>query len=237
MYTGTLYEYTVLTSLARLSFTLTRTTRGAGDLGIDLTGTWSLPSRPYPLRVLVQCKALAKKLGPQHVRELEGAFIGAPVGYRGEGVIGVLAGTAAATKGVREALSRSRWPLVWICVDGLRHGGKVRQMLWNERAVELGLEGIGVSVKRGGKSGTEGEVVLLWNGVPVPAAVEDGALEADLKVLEERTVAAGEFSSDVEEEDAASVSEEAESMPETKPAKKRGRPRKVKDSLAEVDAS
>ncbi|KDN45583.1 hypothetical protein K437DRAFT_218340, partial [Tilletiaria anomala UBC 951] len=53
---------------------------GAGDKGIDLKGWWKLPSRESSsaqaenVRVLVQCKAEAKKLGPRTLRELEGSM-------------------------------------------------------------------------------------------------------------------------------------------------------------------
>ena len=58
-------------------------TGGAGDKGIDLLGWWRLPKSPQrqrpPLetanfRVIVQCKAESKKLGPRHLRELEGSM-------------------------------------------------------------------------------------------------------------------------------------------------------------------
>ncbi|KAI5296601.1 hypothetical protein KEM55_005760, partial [Ascosphaera atra] len=73
----------------------------------------TVPALPHPLRVLVQCKALNKKVGPNFIRELEGTFTGAPVGWRGEGVFGILASTREATRGVRDAMAKSRFPLMW----------------------------------------------------------------------------------------------------------------------------
>jgi len=45
------------------------------DYGIDLLGTWSVPSALQPLKVLIQCKAFARKIEPSQARELEGAFV------------------------------------------------------------------------------------------------------------------------------------------------------------------
>src|SRR6266480_4757653 len=112
VYVGTHYEYLVQSALTRLNFTLTRTGSG-NDHGIDLLGHWHVPSLPAsaPMRVLLQCKARSAPLGPSHVRELEGAFAGAPAGWRGEGVLGLLVANREATRGMREALGRSGLPL------------------------------------------------------------------------------------------------------------------------------
>jgi hypothetical protein len=57
---------------------------GAGDGGVDLRGWWSVPKlgssststsgEGRRLRVLGQCKAERKALGPRIVRELEGVM-------------------------------------------------------------------------------------------------------------------------------------------------------------------
>lgn len=54
---------------------------GAGDGGVDLRGWWTVPklgstsmSEGRRLRVLGQCKAERKALGPRTVRELEGVM-------------------------------------------------------------------------------------------------------------------------------------------------------------------
>jgi hypothetical protein len=53
---------------------------GAGDGGVDLRGWWTIPrtagseSTSRRLRVLGQCKAERKALGPRIVRELEGVM-------------------------------------------------------------------------------------------------------------------------------------------------------------------
>ena len=161
-YVGTRYEYTVHTAFQRLGFALKRV-GGRSDYGVDLLGTWSLPSAPLPLKVLIQCKSYAGKGGgmPAHVRELEGAFVGAPHSWRGSGVLGLLVGTKAATKGAREALGRSRWPMGYVLCTS---DGKIMQMLWNRRAEHEGLEGIGVELKYAGGDRSQKEVILTWKG-------------------------------------------------------------------------
>lgn len=116
----------------------------------------------------MQCKALKAKTSPETIRELEGIFAGAPVGWRGENVIGVLCAKREATRGVREAVRRSAAPVIWIMVEDLGRGsGKVRQMLWNQRVSQLGAEGVGIGVKyllgAEGKE-VETEVGLTWKG-------------------------------------------------------------------------
>lgn len=160
VFVGTHYEYTVQTAFKRLGMSLKRI-GGASDYGIDLLGTWSLPSVSQPLKVLIQCKALARKVEPSQARELEGAFVGAPTGWRGSGVLGLLVSQKSATKGVREALGRSRWPMGYVLCGS---DGKILQMIWNRRAEEEGLEGVVVGLKYEGGDRTKREVVLTFKG-------------------------------------------------------------------------
>lgn len=140
---------------------------GRSDHGIDLLGTWALPSSSHPLKVLVQCKALANKISPAQARELEGSFVGAPPGWRGDGVLALLVAPLSATKGVREALGRSRWPMGYVACSP---EGRIMQMLWNRRAEEEGLEGVGVGLKYGGGDATQKEVYLTWKGEPIQSS-------------------------------------------------------------------
>ncbi|CZT43628.1 uncharacterized protein RSE6_03689 [Rhynchosporium secalis] len=159
-YVGTHYEYTTQIALERLGMSLKRI-GGKSDYGIDLLGTWSLPSVNEPLKVLIQCKAFARKIEPAQARELEGAFVGAPMGWRGAGVLGLLVSQKAATKGVREALGRSRWPMGYVlCTPE----GKTLQMVWNRKAEQEGLAGVAVGLKYAGGDATQKEVVLTWKG-------------------------------------------------------------------------
>ncbi|KAI0150455.1 hypothetical protein GGR57DRAFT_197474 [Xylariaceae sp. FL1272] len=175
VYHGTRYEYTVASTLHSLGFDLRRV-GGKSDKGIDLLGTWSLPSTPehLPLRVLLQCKAYTKRtgeakkvgrLGPQHVRELEGTYQNGPSGWRGSGVLGLLVGPCHASKGVRETLAHSRWPLGYISCS---IEGAIEQFLWNAKASQEGLEQLGVAPRLvdGDHHGQTASLVLTWSGRP-----------------------------------------------------------------------
>lgn len=164
VYVGTHYEYTVQYSLKRLGMSLKRI-GGRSDYGIDLLGTWSLPSLPRPMKVIAQCKAFSGKGGaggPANIRELEGAFVGAPLGWREPGVFGLHISPKSATKAVREALGRSRWPMGYVLCSS---DGKIMQMLWNRRAAEEGLEGVGVELKYFSEGDrNDKEIILSWKG-------------------------------------------------------------------------
>lgn len=162
-YVGTHYEYTVQAALKRLGMSSTRV-GGRSDYGIDLLGSWKVPSLQDPVKVLVQCKARASKATPAEIRELEGTFAGAPCGWNGPGVIALLISQREATKGVRDAMGRSRWPMGFgMC----SREGKITQMLWNRRAEEEGLVDLAVTLKYTA-SGTPDEIALLWKGQILP---------------------------------------------------------------------
>ncbi|KAJ5679187.1 hypothetical protein N7462_007431 [Penicillium macrosclerotiorum] len=187
VYVGTHYEYTVLQSLRRYALALHRI-GGRDDAGIDLVGTWHLPERQREraLRVLVQCKALKNKLGPNLVRELEGTFRQAPVGWRTGQTVGMLVSPREATKGVRDALARSRYPLFWMMVE---RDGTLKQALWNARAQELGLDLLGVETRYEAATvsadneseSLSKEVALTWDGSDIPdmSQVEQILLRAE----------------------------------------------------------
>ncbi|KAI1430242.1 hypothetical protein F5Y12DRAFT_12702 [Xylaria sp. FL1777] len=195
VFVGTQYEYSIASALRPLGFALRRI-GGQSDKGIDLLGTWSVPSAPkhLPLRVLLQCKVSSTKttrIGPQYIRELEGAYLGAPPGWRGSGVVGLLVAQRPATKGVRDALAHSRWPLGYVSCS---KDGVLEQMLWNRRAEEEGLEGMGVAARLSDEDrhGNAQRLVLTWKGRPYlpldtpPEAGPDDAepppeIEADAK--------------------------------------------------------
>ncbi|CEJ87002.1 hypothetical protein VHEMI04272 [[Torrubiella] hemipterigena] len=173
VYVGTHYEYTVADTLTKYGFSLQRV-GGASDYGIDLLGTWAVPPPDQAgganghgedtIRMIIQCKAGgSQRSGPQHIRELEGAFAGAPPGWRtsapGAGrVMALLVAERAATKGVQDALGRSKWPMGYVFCEG---NGSVRQILWNARATELGLEGVEIGTRH---VGGEKELVIMRQG-------------------------------------------------------------------------
>lgn len=163
LYVGTHYEYTVAEVLSKYGFYLRRI-GGHSDYGTDLLGTWTVPSSAERLRVLVQCKAISRKSAPNLIRELEGAFVGAPIGWRGSGVLGIFVTEKPATKGVRDSLARSKWPMVFICCT---RQGALGQMLWNRRAEEEGLETLGVGMKYH-ECSTSPELILTWKGEHFP---------------------------------------------------------------------
>ncbi|KAB2578031.1 Endonuclease TnsA /resolvase Hjc/tRNA endonuclease [Lasiodiplodia theobromae] len=221
VYVGTHYEYTVAATLKRFGFRLTRTGR-ASDFGIDLLGTWTLPisdghtkkkrkdADAHALRVLVQCKASNKILNPKNVRELEGAFTGAPALWREEDFLGLLATTQKATKGVMEALGRSRWPMGFLKVDP---DGRVEQFLWNASAKARGLEGLGVTLRYlVDEKSEDGEIkvdiALTWQGRPLPYVELEEEAEA-LPTLQMR-------SAELEEMVSEPVSEPVKERPKKK---------------------
>lgn len=167
VYVGTYYEYLTQSSLSRLGCTLLPT-GGSNDYGIDLLGTLRLPIPKHliSMKVIVQCKALASRGGPNLIRELEGAFNGTPHTFKGPSVLGLLVTQKPATKGMRDALGRSNWPMGCVTITA---EGRVIQMLWNRRAEEEGLEGVGVGIKYSTETGGDQEVVLLWKGGAIRA--------------------------------------------------------------------
>ncbi|KAJ5720530.1 uncharacterized protein N7483_008464 [Penicillium malachiteum] len=189
VYIGTHYEYTVLQSLRRYALALHRI-GGRDDAGIDLAGTWHLPEHvdSRALRVLVQCKAFKTKLGPNLVRELEGALRQAPVGWRTGQTVGVLVSPREATKGVRDALARSSFPLFWMMIE---RDGVLRQALWNSKAEEMGLGALGVEMRYAEVDGStesselKKKVELTWDGSDIP---DMESVELRLEREEERWV-------------------------------------------------
>ncbi|OLN95673.1 hypothetical protein CCHL11_04879 [Colletotrichum chlorophyti] len=162
VYVGTRYEYVVSSTLSRYGIRAVRV-GGASDFGIDLLGTWTLPSHKENLKVIFQCKGGSQRIGPSLVRELEGSFIGAPVGWRDDGVIAFLVSEKTASKGVRESLGRSRWPMGFISCS---RDGVVQQMLWNQRAEEEGLRGMGVTMRHSedAAGNDSSQIVLTYKG-------------------------------------------------------------------------
>lgn len=169
VYRGNHYEYTAAETLKRYNFTLQKTGR-SNDLGIDLVGTWHLPTEPHELRVLIQCKCSKPK--PSFVRELEGAYVGAPAGWKGDDVMALLVTRDPATQGVRNALQRSRLPMGFAQISELGH---MQQLMWNHAAQESRLTGMTVTnlykksagglVSSSADSGRlPGSISLLWMG-------------------------------------------------------------------------
>ncbi|KAL2036621.1 hypothetical protein N7G274_010647 [Stereocaulon virgatum] len=198
VHVGTSYEYLCAHTLPRLGFKNIVRTGGRSDRGIDLLGHWQIPASQFSasltrsIPVIVQCKALSRKPGPELIRELEGALSDPPVGWRGEETVGVLCAKRVATAGVRDAVRRCGRGVVWVMVEDLdegldavqgegqgvdgervcnvreRRGGRVKQILWNKRVREMVGESVGAGVKylpevRGRV--VETEICLMVDGV------------------------------------------------------------------------
>jgi len=161
---GTHFEYTVAAALSDYGFRLRRV-GGQSDLGIDLLGTWSVPSSPsHPLRVVLQCKAVTSPR-PHLLRELEGAFVGASPGWRGRDVLGFLVTNGAATDGMRSAMGRSRWPMG--CISCSRTG-HVQQIIWNRHVEAQGLQGTGIGLQYSPDVEGGQRLVLTFKGNHLP---------------------------------------------------------------------
>jgi hypothetical protein len=171
VYKGTHYEYTVMEALKQFGFHLHRTGK-SNDKGIDLLGHWRLPGKPYEIKVLVQCK-LSRGM-PATIRELEGAYAGAPSEWQGDNVLALLATSKNLTKGVLEGVQRSHSSLGALHIEP---DGLTRQFIWNSTAGERGLAGVGVTAKyeeapsQGtttpvASKGTIKTVALTWKGQP-----------------------------------------------------------------------
>jgi hypothetical protein len=97
--------------------------------------------------------------------------------------MGVVVTTQEATKGVRDAMGRSRLGVCYLMVE-MRQGedekwkGIVRQCLWNMRAGEIGLAGVeaGLRYLPTSEDGTvENELALNYKGKRLRSRNEMGA--------------------------------------------------------------
>ncbi|CAK3811514.1 unnamed protein product [Lecanosticta acicola] len=175
LHKGTVYEYTVQKELRTYGFSLQHRGR-TKDLGIDLIGSWKLPSAPGQLQVVIQCKA--GKNTSAHIRELEGTALNAPYSHRVKNKLALLISATKATTGVLEAMQRSQLPMAfaYISRDGLMH-----QFTTNVAAEEVSLNGLSqkvvyIPVSKGGilrKPRVKSAVQLLWEGKPWPGRFED----------------------------------------------------------------
>lgn len=131
------------------------------------------------------------------MRELEGSFRQSPGDKTtttsndnavGGGKVGILVSTREATKGVRDAMARSAYPLMWMMVE---RNGALQQALWNAKVEELGLGALGVEVQygadgSGSDSTTKGNIALTWDGEEIPDMNE---IQQDMAALESRWLA------------------------------------------------
>ncbi|KAH6577368.1 hypothetical protein BASA50_001343 [Batrachochytrium salamandrivorans] len=111
---GTHYEQQVKLTLESVGMHLARV-GGANDKGVDLRGTWQLHTQTNPFKVIVQCKAEQKPVGPSRVRELLGTLTA-----ESPGTVGVLVALNGFSPRAYDAANRGQ-P---ICLVGIGlHGG------------------------------------------------------------------------------------------------------------------
>lgn len=180
VYRGTRFEYVAQEALKTLGFDLLHK-GGGGDKGIDLLGTWTLPNTagsqqilppPSPLHVIVQCKSHTRVLGPGFVRELEGAVASAPSKYRNKNTIVVLISSREMGNGVRDYMENSTRGIIFMQMPEQAHGtrGSFKQIFWNDRATQLGLEGYGITERHNWNPTLnimEKDVAMTFMGLPV----------------------------------------------------------------------
>ena len=140
---GTAFEERSLRLLREhLSMSLARV-GGKSDGGIDLAGWWWLPhahahtSTPTPdpaqprrrLRVLAQCKAESKKMGPAYLRELEGVALRHQHAQPDRTLIAALISQSAFTKACLVAAQASPVPLMLLHLP--EEGEGLGTAIWN----------------------------------------------------------------------------------------------------------
>lgn len=139
---------------------------GRADRGIDLRGTWTIPSltnepsdKPRVFPVVVSCKATKGKSSPQYIRELEGA-----IGHASSNTIGIMATISHCTPGAKQQMLLSQRALAYCYTTPYANGGYISQFVWNKAAGVL-LQGLSASIRHTpGKEETGGRVVLTVNG-------------------------------------------------------------------------
>lgn len=183
-YIGDRYEYLVKDFLESYGFKLSKRGR-AGDQGIDLIGTWSVPDAPWELKVIIQCKAGKTQSRPDHVRALIGAYHNGPATHRGDHSVAFLVSACNAGPGTIEVLRRSESPMGYLWIDG---DGRMNQCILNQAAVNAGLGGLSVrevyvpTSKDHAQARAHRAVVFYWVERPWPGVSEDYYLPEEAQV-------------------------------------------------------
>ena len=228
VYKGTYYEYSVAHAVLPFGLVLKRV-GGAHDGGIDLWGRWwldfdsRLPARPSLAKksqqaageewvyVAAQCKGVGGKVSPALVRELEGALAVFKTQLRARDaskpVLGLLITTQPSTPGVRAALTKSEYPLGFVCVtfpsdttlQQAELTARVMQFNWNRAATKaLDLYRLGVVVQypafyspnvtaleaSDDRGKQQSRLALTLDGCPLTPYQEAPSLGPNLRVVE-----------------------------------------------------
>ncbi|KAF9924290.1 hypothetical protein FBU30_005708, partial [Linnemannia zychae] len=179
IYRGTLFEYQTQEILRKTLGIYTQRSAGNGDLGVDLRGTWFLPlsASPKPgdkvrhLKVIIQCKKMASKIGPKFVRELQGSL-----SFETQPTMAILAVSSDYTRQALLPYAKSLWPMALVVID--TETQECRKLMWN-RAAEKVMHGLQIGTRW--MSGEDGQLesrpVLCFDGkvlerLPGPYLVE-----------------------------------------------------------------
>ncbi|KAF9403078.1 hypothetical protein BGX21_007236 [Mortierella sp. AD011] len=169
IYRGTLFEYQTQNILRKCLGIYTQRFAGNGDCGVDLRGTWFLPtstsSKPGDmvrhLKVIVQCKWSNSKIGPKYVRELQGSL-----SYETQPTMAILAISSDFTRLALSPYASSLWPMALVVIDAEKQ--QCSKLMWN-RAAERVMHGVQLgtrwSCNTDGK--LESQPVLCFDGVPI----------------------------------------------------------------------
>ena len=144
---GTAYEHACLALLRSwLKMDIYRT-GGAHDQGMDLCGWWSPHAIGEPraherIRVIAQCKAESRALGPSVVREMEGTLLRATWEATTTATVGVLASHSGFSKQAKVYMRSSRLPLLFLHLAPQDQEPLVCQgFLWNDALANGPLHG------------------------------------------------------------------------------------------------
>ncbi|KAF9911189.1 hypothetical protein EC991_004413 [Linnemannia zychae] len=166
IYRGTRFEYQTQEILRKTLGIYTQRSAGTGDLGVDLRGTWFLPlsASPKPgdmvrhLKVIVQCKTMASKIGPKFVRELQGSL-----SFETQPTMAILAVSSDYTKQALLPYTKSVWPMALVVID--TETEVCSKLMWNTAAEEVmhGLQ-VGTMWMPGQDGSLKNQPVLCFEG-------------------------------------------------------------------------
>ncbi len=122
LYTGSI--------LSKYGFHLT-TTPKSHDHGIDLYGSWNLPSCKKPLNSIIQCKySKHRLLSVNIIREFEGVMSNTKLNYQAK--IGILASPIGFTRSAYKRFFQSIYPLGLVTINN-----KLCDFQFNHQTFEL----------------------------------------------------------------------------------------------------
>jgi hypothetical protein len=143
---GRLFEQETRTCLQRYRVHFNNFQGKAGDEGVDLWGTWRLPSQD--LRVLVQCKNTKRSISPSTMRE----WCGTKPNVHG---LRILSSRKLPTKAALYEFERSEYPMAVMTLENTKLTG----FFLNQQAMNLIPE---LSIV---KTALHSHLALFWNDI------------------------------------------------------------------------